>query len=170
MVCELLSIGYKILGNASSWIVWIEDSWAPQTTDLLFRFYPQEFIHQVIILKLFCYNIFYAVCFPLCSFYCHILYKKSRVIKFWGFFMYLLFLGIVQNNTMKLDNALIQIGKLCFGKNWVMWYTFPSFLPRAFHWNGITDFQNSLQVRQLNSKLELFHSLFVYRAKSWYTV
>lgn len=32
--------------------------------------------------------------------------KKSRVIKFWGFFMYLLFLGIVQNNTMKLDNAL----------------------------------------------------------------
>lgn len=47
---------------------------------------------------------------------------------------------------------------------------FPSFLPRAFHWNGITGFQNSLQLRQLNSKLELFHSLFVYRAKSWYTV
>lgn len=43
--------------------------------------------------------------------------KKSRVIKFWGFFMYLLFLGIVQNNTMKLDNALTQIGKLFFGKN-----------------------------------------------------
>lgn len=43
--------------------------------------------------------------------------KKSRVIKFWGFFMYLLFLGIVQNNKMKLDNALTQIGKLCFGKN-----------------------------------------------------
>lgn len=43
--------------------------------------------------------------------------KKSRVIKFWGFFMYLLFLGIVQNDTMKLDNALTQIGKLCVGKN-----------------------------------------------------
>lgn len=40
--------------------------------------------------------------------------KKSRV-KFWGFFMYLLFLGIVQNDTMKLDNALTQIGKLRFG-------------------------------------------------------
>lgn len=24
--------------------------------------------------------------------------KKSRVIKFWGFFMYLLFLGIAQTN------------------------------------------------------------------------
>lgn len=47
--------------------------------------------------------------------------KKSRVIKFWGFFMYLLFLGIVQNNTMKLDNALTQVGKLCFGKNFE-WY------------------------------------------------
>lgn len=55
---------------------------------------------------------------PLCLFYCHVLHKKkSRVIKFWGFFMYLLFLGIVQNNTMKLDNALSQIGKLCSGKN-----------------------------------------------------
>lgn len=29
--------------------------------------------------------------------------------------MYLLFLGIVENNTMKLDNALTQVGKLCFG-------------------------------------------------------
>lgn len=60
--------------------------------------------------------------------------KKSRVIKFWGFFMYLLFLGIVQNNTMKLDNALTRVGKLCFGKNLSgMIYAFPNFLPRAFH-------------------------------------
>lgn len=31
-----------------------------------------------------------------------------------GFFMYLLFLGIVQTNTTKLDDALTQKGKLCF--------------------------------------------------------
>lgn len=68
---------------------------------------------------MFCYIVCYAVGFLLCLFYCHVLYKKkkSRVIKFWGFFMYLLFLGIVQNDTMKLDNALTQIGKLCVGKN-----------------------------------------------------
>lgn len=42
----------------------------------------------------------YGVLFFVCLFYCHILYekKKSRVIKFWGFFMYLLFLGIAQTN------------------------------------------------------------------------
>lgn len=80
--------------------------------------------------------------------------KKSRVIKFWGFFMYLLFLGIVQNNTMKLDNALTQIGKLFLGKNLsdVICF-FPSFLPRAFNWNGITGFQNSLQVWRLKFQI-----------------
>lgn len=69
---------------------------------------------------MFCYIVCYAVGFS----YMFVLLpcstqkkKKSRVIKFWGFFMYLLFLGIVQNYTMKLDNALTQIGKLCFGKN-----------------------------------------------------
>lgn len=42
-------------------------------------------------------------------------YTKIQGDPILGFFMYLLFLGIVQNYSMKLDNALIQKGKLCFG-------------------------------------------------------
>lgn len=101
--------------------------------------------------------------------------KKSRVIKFWGFFMYLLFLGIVQTNTMKLDNALHQAGKLCFGEKKIEWqdrrFFSPSFLPRAFIWNGVTDFQNSLQVQQFKiPNWNCFILSSFYRAKSWYTV
>lgn len=124
MVCELLGIGNNTIGlyvllNHLILHKLFTPVKAPQTTDLLLRLYPQDFIHLIIIFKSFCY-ICYAVL--LCLFYCHVLHKKkSRVIKFWGFFMYLLFLGIVQNNTMKLDNALTQIGKLCFGKNFE-WY------------------------------------------------
>lgn len=44
-------------------------------------------------------------------------YTKIQGDQILGFFMYLLFLGIVQNNAMKLDDALTQIGKLCSGKN-----------------------------------------------------
>lgn len=121
MVCELFSRGYKIIRfyvllnhlNSNNKLFTLVK--APQTTDLLLWLHPQDFIHWIIILELFCYIICYAVDFLLCLFYCHVLYKKSRVSKFWGFFMYLLFLGIVQNNTMKLDNARTQIGKLCFG-------------------------------------------------------
>lgn len=98
--------------------------------------------------------------------------KKSRVIKFWGFFMYLLFLGIAQTNetwqrsvSKKVSSAL---GNL-------LWRDacFLCFLPKGRSIeNGITDPQNSLQMRKFkDSKLELFHSLFVlYCAKSWYTV
>lgn len=121
----------------------------PQTTNVLLWLCPQDFIHQIIIL-MFCYIIcsccFMFVLLP-CSTHTH-KKKKSRVIKFWGFFMYLLFLGIVQNYKMKLDNALIKEGKLYFGKNlngMMCFFFFPSFLLRAFHWNWITGSQNSLQ-------------------------
>lgn len=166
MVCELFSVGDTIIRPPESFK---KQKLFTQTTDLLSWLYPRDFIHQIIILQLFCYIVCYAVGFLyVCS--TAMFYTKIQGDQILGFFMYLLFLGIVQNNTMKLDDALTQIGKLCFGKFWVIWCFFPNFLPRAFHWNGITGLQNSLQVQELNSKLELFHSLFVYRAKSWYTV
>lgn len=101
---------------------------APQTTGLLSRLHPQDFIHRIIILK----NVLlhHMLC---CSFMFVLLpcsnKKKSRVIKFWGFFMYLLFLGIVQNNAMKLDSALTRIGKLCFReKTNIEWHDMLLFL------------------------------------------
>lgn len=56
--------------------------------------------------------------FFICLFYCHDLYKKiqgDQILRF--FFMYLLFLGIVQKKlyAMKLKNALTQTGKLRLG-------------------------------------------------------
>ncbi len=81
-------------------------------TSLSSRFYPSNNHFSSVLLHhmLCCWFSFMFVLLP-CS-----IQKKSRVIKFWGFFMYLLFLGIVQNNTMKLDDALTQIGKLFLGK------------------------------------------------------
>lgn len=67
------------------------------------------------------------------------------------FFMYLLFLGIVQNNTITLDDALTQRGKLCFWEKFkVVWHAFPSFLPRAFklkrdHW--LSEFSASATIK-----------------------
>jgi len=90
--------------------------------------------------------------------------RKSRVIKFWGFFMYLLFLGIVRNNTMKLDDALTQIGKLCSGKNWVVWCCMlflASYRGRSTETGSLTS-RILCKVQRLNSKLELFHSLFIF--------
>lgn len=142
---------------------------APQTTNVLLWLCP----FQIESIKSSFSLLHFLLC---CLFYCHVLHKKkkkSRVIKFWGFFMYLLFLGIVRKNyTVKLDDALTGVGKLCFRETFLRARcAFPSFLPRAFHWNGITGHQNSLQrAKKWNSKLELFHSLFVYRAKSWCTV
>lgn len=44
---------------------------------------------------------------------------------------------------MKLDDAPIQAGKLCFGGE--SRHAFPGFLPRAFNRNRITGLQNPLQ-------------------------
>lgn len=125
MVCELFSIGYETIGlyillhhpNLNTATITIYSSKSstnhrPIIMTLSSRFYPSN--NHVLNLVT---SYFMLFVFTLCLFYCHV-HTKSRVIKFWGFFMYLLFLGIVQNNTMKLDNALTQIGKLCF------WETF----------------------------------------------
>lgn len=45
---------------------------------------------------------------------------------------------------MKLDDAPIQTGKLCFGGE-SRSDAFPGFLPRAFNPNRITGLQNPLQ-------------------------
>lgn len=124
MVCELFSIGYETIGlyvllhhpnlnTVTETIYSSKSSTNHRPTTIMTlssRFYPSNY-H---VLNCFVTSYFMLFVFILCLFYCHVHTKKSRVIKFWGFFMYLLFLGIVQNNTMKLDNALTPIGKLCF--------------------------------------------------------
>lgn len=75
--------------------------------------------------------------------------KKSRVIKFWGFFMYLLFLGIAQTNETWRRSVSKKVS--CALGN-LLWCDtcFLCFLPKGRSIeDGITDLQNSLQKRKL---------------------
>lgn len=75
--------------------------------------------------------------------------KKSRVIKFWGFFMYLLFLGIAQTNETWQRSVSKKVS--CALGN-LLWCDscFLRFLPKGRSIeNGITGLQNSLQMWKL---------------------
>lgn len=142
-------------------------SWIPEIEMVTNHGHTTRFYSFIKIMLHYCYRVL------LCLFYCHILYKKkSRVIKFWGFFMYLLFLGIAQTNETWQRSVS---KKVSYALGNLLWRDtrFLCFLPKGRSIeDGITGLQNSLQMRKFkDSKLELFHSLFVlYCAKSWYTV
>ena len=84
------------------------------------------------------------------------LIEKVQGDQILGFFVYLLFLGIVRKIALKLDNALdSKEGELCLRKKklWQKHAFFPASYRRAFHWTWITDQQNSLQVHRLKFQI-----------------
>lgn len=112
---------------------------------------PPDFIHSWNYVTLFVMVLFYVSSTAIFS------TKKSRVIKFWGFFMYLLFLGIAQTNETWQRSVSKKVS--CALGN-LLWRDtcFLCFLPKGRSIeNGIAGLQNSLQMRKFkDSKLELF--------------
>lgn len=154
MVCELVSVGKLLIQILTRLGIWVR---ASQTAEPPRR-HPSLLIREII-LVVFDAVVFILGVFPL----------VCTTAFFYVMFL-LLFLGIVDIYTMKLDDALSPDGKWSSGEivnGGICFFIVPSFLPRAFHWGGVTDLRHSLQRQTLNSKLELFHSLFDYRAKSW---
>lgn len=133
MVCELSSIDLMIIRK---WVEFLKIKLLYSSKGITNHGYStgsySSFIHKIMLHKILC-------CFYVCS--TAIFYTKIQGDPILGFFMYLLFLGIAQTNAMKLDNALFQKGKLCFGK--ILWcdVLFLASYRRAFTETGSLTFR-----------------------------
>ena len=85
------------------------------------------------------------------------LIEKVQGDQILGFFVYLLFLGIVRKNCAETwQRSWFKRRWVVFKEKKTVWQKhafFPASYRRAFHWTWITDQQNSLQVHRLKFQI-----------------